>query len=88
MTAPSIPPDAVIRVSRGNFDQSRFAEVEQMTRDTGDYLIPAITQLDWSDRLLRRRFAEWVDRSRQPLANQRPRGPDGPPHGDDHRRPP
>jgi hypothetical protein len=46
MAAPSIPPDAVIRVSRGNFDQSRFAEVEQMTRDTGDYLIPAIRQLD------------------------------------------
>ena len=46
MSAPSIPPDAVIRVSRGNFDQSRFADVEQMTRDTGDYLIPAITQLD------------------------------------------
>ena len=45
MAAPSIPPDAVIRVSRGNFDQSRFAEVEQMTRDTGDYLIPAIRQL-------------------------------------------
>lgn len=46
MAAPSIPPDAVVRVSRGNFDQSRFAEVEQMTRDTGDYLIPAIRQLD------------------------------------------
>ncbi|MGZ4250783.1 MAG: hypothetical protein ACXVUE_21080 [Solirubrobacteraceae bacterium] len=46
MTAPSIPPDAVIRVSRGDFDQSRFAEVEQMTRDTGDYLIPAIRRLD------------------------------------------
>jgi hypothetical protein len=46
MSAPSIPPEAVMRVSRGNFDQSRFADVEQMTRDTGDYLIPAITQLD------------------------------------------
>ena len=46
MTAPLIPPDAVIRVSRGNFDQSRFAEVEEATRDTGDYLIPAITQLN------------------------------------------
>jgi uncharacterized protein (DUF2461 family) len=45
MSAPSIPPGAVIRVSRGNFDQSRFAEIEQMTRDTGDYLIPAIRQL-------------------------------------------
>jgi hypothetical protein len=46
MRAPSIPAGAVIRVSRGDFDQSRFAEVEQMTRDTGDYLIPAIRQLD------------------------------------------
>jgi uncharacterized protein (DUF2461 family) len=46
MPAPSIPADAVVRVSRGNFDQSRFPEVEQMTRDTGNYLIPAIRQLD------------------------------------------
>jgi hypothetical protein len=37
-----IPPGAVIRVSRGNFDPTRFAEVERMTRDTGRYLIPAI----------------------------------------------
>lgn len=37
---------AVIRVSRGTFDASRFAEVEQVTRDTGRYLVPAITQLD------------------------------------------
>lgn len=41
-----IPHGAVIRVSRGNFDPSRFAEVDQMTRDTGRYLIPAIRRLD------------------------------------------
>jgi hypothetical protein len=41
-----IPPTAVIRVSRGNFDANRFAEVERMTHDTGTYLIPAITRLD------------------------------------------
>jgi hypothetical protein len=46
MATPSIPPDAVIRVSLANFDQGRFAEVDQMTRDTGRYLIPAIQQLD------------------------------------------
>jgi hypothetical protein len=43
---PSIlPPTSVIRVSRGSFSPVRFAEVEQMTRDTGAYLIPAIKQL-------------------------------------------
>lgn len=46
LAATSIPRGAVIRVSRGNFDRVRFAEVEQMTRDTGAYLIPAIRQLD------------------------------------------
>ena len=46
MATPSIPPSAVIRVSRGNFAQGRFTEVDQMTRDTGRYLIPAIQQLD------------------------------------------
>lgn len=46
MPSPTLPAGAAIRVSRGNFDPSRFAEVEQMTRDTGDYLIPAISQLD------------------------------------------
>jgi hypothetical protein len=46
MTTPSIPPTAVIRASRANFDQGRFAEVDQMTRDTGRYLVPAIRQLD------------------------------------------
>jgi hypothetical protein len=46
MATPSIPSSAVIRVSRGNFDESRFAEVDEMARDTGRYLIPAIQQLD------------------------------------------
>jgi hypothetical protein len=46
MATSSLPSGAVIRVSRGNFDQGRFAAVEQMTRDTGDYLVPAIRQLD------------------------------------------
>ena len=46
MATPWIPPGAVIRVSRGNFDQGRFAEADQMTHDTGRYLIPAIQQLD------------------------------------------
>jgi hypothetical protein len=46
MNDPSIPLGAVVRVSRGNFDPARFAEVDQMTRDTGRYLMPAIGQLD------------------------------------------
>ncbi len=45
MTAP-LPPTAVVRVSRGNFDPARFAEVDRMTKDTGVYLIPAIQKLD------------------------------------------
>ena len=40
-----LPPTAVIRVSRADFDPARFAEVERMTRDTGTYLIPAISRL-------------------------------------------
>ena len=46
MATPRIPQSAVIRVSRGNFDPGRFAEADQMTYDTGRYLIPAIRQLD------------------------------------------
>jgi hypothetical protein len=41
----TLPPAAVIRVSRGNFDPARFSEVERMTRDTGTYLVPAIGRL-------------------------------------------
>jgi hypothetical protein len=40
----TLPPTAVIRVSRGNFDPARFAEVERMTRDTGAYLVLAISR--------------------------------------------
>ncbi len=36
---------AVIRVSRGRFDPVRFAEVDEMIRRTGEYLIPAIRRL-------------------------------------------
>ena len=41
----TLPPTAVVRVSRGDFDPARFAEVESMTRKTGAYLIPAINRL-------------------------------------------
>lgn len=40
-----LPPTSVVRVSRGDFDPARFAEVDRMTRDTGTYLIPAINRL-------------------------------------------
>jgi hypothetical protein len=40
-----IPPTAVVRVSRGNFDPARFREVQEMTVATGRYLIPAIKNL-------------------------------------------
>ena len=45
MTASPIPPTAVVRVSRGNFDPARFPEVHEMTVATGRYLIPAIKEL-------------------------------------------
>ena len=45
MTADPIPPTAVVRVSRGNFDPARFPEVHEMTVATGRYLIPAIKEL-------------------------------------------
>jgi hypothetical protein len=45
VTADPIPPTAVVRVSRGNFDPARFPEVREMTVATGRYLIPAITKL-------------------------------------------
>jgi hypothetical protein len=40
-----ISPTSVIRVSRADFDPARFAEVDRMARDTGNYLIPAISRL-------------------------------------------
>jgi hypothetical protein len=45
VTAGPIPPTAVVRVSRGNFDPARFAEVQEMTVATSRYLIPAIKKL-------------------------------------------
>ena len=41
----SIPTMAAVRVSRGNFDPSRFEEVDRMTKETGKYLISAIQKL-------------------------------------------
>ena len=41
----SLPPTAVIRVSRGNFDPARFEEVDRMAKEIGKYLIPAIQKL-------------------------------------------
>src|ERR1039457_6198904 len=45
MTTTPLPETAVVRVSRGNFEPARFAEVQAMTVATGRYLIPAIKQL-------------------------------------------
>lgn len=45
MTANPLPTTAVIRVSSGTFDPARFAEVEEMNRATGRYLIPAVQSL-------------------------------------------
>lgn len=45
MTINPLPDAAVVRVSRGNFDPARFAEVREMTIATGRYLIPAISRL-------------------------------------------
>lgn len=45
MTTGPIPPNAVVRVSHGDFDPARFPEVQEMTMATGRYLIPAIKQL-------------------------------------------
>ena len=41
----SLPATAVVRVSRGSFDPSRFAEVDAVNKKTSEYLIPAIRQL-------------------------------------------
>jgi hypothetical protein len=45
MSADLLPPGAVVRVSRGNFDPARFAEAQEMSVAIGRYLIPAIKQL-------------------------------------------
>ena len=41
----SLPPTAVVRVSRGSFDPSRFAEVAAVNKKVSGYLIPAIQRL-------------------------------------------
>jgi quinol monooxygenase YgiN len=45
VTADPIPPAAVVRVSRAEFDPARFPEVREMTVATSRYLIPAIKKL-------------------------------------------
>jgi hypothetical protein len=40
-----LPGTAVVRVSRGNFDPARLAEVQAMNARTAEYLIPAIGRL-------------------------------------------
>ena len=44
-TTGSLPATAVVRVSRGTFDRSRFAEVDAMNMRISKYLTPAIGQL-------------------------------------------
>ncbi len=41
----SLPATAVLRVSRGSFDPSRFAEVDAMNKKISEYLVPAIGRL-------------------------------------------
>jgi len=41
----SLSATAVVRVSSGRFDPSRFAEVDAANKKTSEYLIPAITRL-------------------------------------------
>lgn len=41
----SLPATAVVRVSRGNFDAGRFAEVDAANVRVSEYLIPAIKAL-------------------------------------------
>jgi len=45
VSAGPVPPTAVVRVSRGNFDPARFPQVHETTIATVSYLIPAIKQL-------------------------------------------
>ncbi|MDH6108122.1 quinol monooxygenase YgiN [Kitasatospora sp. MAP12-15] len=45
MTTGPIPPTAVVRVSRGNFDPARFPEVQEATAAISGFLIPAIKEL-------------------------------------------
>ncbi|MBV9893953.1 MAG: hypothetical protein JO020_07285 [Chloroflexi bacterium] len=36
---------SVVRLSRGTFDPARFAEIDETSRRTGNYLVPAIRRL-------------------------------------------
>jgi hypothetical protein len=40
-----LPATAVVRVSRGNFEPSRFAEVDAANKKVSEYLIPAVERL-------------------------------------------
>ncbi len=44
-TTEPLPATAVVRVSRGSFDRSRFAEVDAMNTKVSKYLTPAIQRL-------------------------------------------
>ncbi len=44
MTEP-LPATAVVRVSRGSFDPSRFAGVDAVNKKVSEYLVPAIRRL-------------------------------------------
>jgi hypothetical protein len=41
----ALPSTAVVRVSTGNFDPSRFAEIDALAKKQAEYLIPAIDRL-------------------------------------------
>jgi hypothetical protein len=41
----SLPGTAVVRVSRGSFDPSRFAKVDALNKKVSGYLVPAIQRL-------------------------------------------
>ena len=41
----SLPATAVVRVARGSFDPSRFAEVDALATKQAEYLVPAIKRL-------------------------------------------
>jgi hypothetical protein len=44
-TPESLPTTAVVRVSRANFDASRYTEVDAASKKTSEYVIPAIRRL-------------------------------------------
>ena len=41
----SLPATAVVRISRGSFDPSRFVEIDAANTKVSQYLVPAIEQL-------------------------------------------